>query len=504
MAGGALDKAFADLDWMMDRARHTGSQKALTRSAYPFWSGSGAMLGVGEQQQTRAGRAAQYYTGWNHATIGLIAKRIAAQPIRIGRLPKGRKPAKDRVKVDKNFLPEHLKEVANRIELVDDNVLSRRLYPRPNSYMTYWHLIVCTIASLRMTGEAYWLLKNENAGPDRPDTRAINFLPTPWVAPQHDGRPFSGWKVTPFNNGEPETYKSEQIVRFFYPDPFDPLKSDSPTKAQAKSISADESIQTAQDRGFKNGLFPDLIFTVGRQAETPGVAQRPRLSMRQREDIVMLVKNMLRGVFKNNEPVILDELIQNVHKLSNTPREMDFMGSSVVTKGRIVQGHNVNPFMLGDMENANRATAVVAENHFCTNVCNTDIEMLSQVITAFVLPLFDPDPELIFYIEPTRANDPEMTIKERDQLVKSASLLRDELRQMYDLPEMEDGVGKTIILMPGQIVLPPSGVQAAAAAGTSAGKPGGDNVPPADDPNLDGQGFDEKPPKKRKPAKVTE
>jgi len=404
--------------------------------------------GIGERLRTASERQVQHFDGWNHAAIRPIAQRIAGQPIRVARLRARGKKEPEQRGIHKSYLPDNLKEFSNDLEPVRDHKFLS-IMNKPNDIMVRWVLVYVTICSLELTGRAYWLMKDEKGGNGQ-----IWPLPTPWVTPKHNGRPFSGWTVNPYNSGKEYDYKAESIRQFFYPDPSDPLGCISPTQKQARAIAADQAIQTCQERSFRNGIFPGIMLTVGRQNEIPGVTTRPKLTADQRRDIIYAVKRMYQGVLRYDEPLILDALIEKVEKLSHVPREMDYLNSGKQTKARIVQGYGLTPFIMGELEGANRATAVVAESHFVANVLNPKIDLISQNLTSFVLPLFDKDPTLVAYIEPCRANDPEMEIKERDQLIKSGSLMRDELRQHYDLPPLPGGAGKTIILMPGQAIVP--------------------------------------------------
>lgn len=423
----------------------------------------------------RADENMRHVGGWVAAASRPIVQRIAGQPVRLARLKttarrrKGHGPSPVKAaggprqpttaavvdadfRFRKEFLPDHLKALAPNLQIVVEHDFLD-IIESPNSILTDWSLMAVTVASLEYTGEAYWFL-GEGSGPDGRDE--FWHLPTAWVKPVHtQSRAFAYYQVTPRNSGKTDNVPADNIVRFFYPDPADPLGSTCPLKHMAKAVSADEAIQTSQDRMFKNGIFPGLVLTVGSHQEVPGVKIRPRLTTAQRNEIVGLVKNLYRGVVRYDEPIILDQLIEKVHRISNSPREMDWLTSGKMTKARIFQSFGVNPIIAGEIENATRGTAAVADENFVFNTVNPKAALMSRVMTRWVRAMYG-DPYLVAYIEPARPNDPEMTLKETELLTKSGAFTRDELRERYDYGPLPGSAGKTIILMPGQAIVPDS------------------------------------------------
>jgi len=69
---------------------------------------------------------------------------------------------------------------------------------------------------------------------------------------------------------------------------------------------------------------------------------------------------------------------------------------------------------------------VVAES-FCSNLLNPKLLLLGQVMTAWLAPIFDE--QLVVWMEPARAHDPEQTLREWETGLKFGAVTRDEYRQ---------------------------------------------------------------------------
>jgi hypothetical protein len=108
------------------------------------------------------------------------------------------------------------------------------------------------------------------------------------------------------------------------------------------------------------------------------------LTKEQRTAIRLAFKQAYSGTLNAGEPVILDGLIKDVKRISNTPKEMDFLGSGSSVKARICQAFGVNPVIMGELEGANRASAAVADDILCSFTVNPLVEMLSQHLTKYV------------------------------------------------------------------------------------------------------------------------
>jgi HK97 family phage portal protein len=304
----------------------------------------------------------------------------------------------------------------------------------PNPIQVPWSLMFSTVASLELCGVGYWWLTEGDGG-----KLEIWPLPVSWTLPKRGGASFENYEVRPPGQVEPTILPAEDVVRFAYPSPSDPFGSVSPLKACAAAVNADETIQSAQARAFSQGLWPGLGV---RLARNPGVngqqGNRPVLNEFQRAQILHAVKQAYQGINRNGEPVILDGLIEEVFKLTNSPHEMDFLDSSNLTKKRIFQAFGTNPLIAGEIEGTNRAQAVVAERLFLSGTVNPKIELLSQCLTGWMSWRYR-DPALVVWVEPAVADDEESDRADWQLLVKAGCVTRNEVRAWKGLPPLAKG-----------------------------------------------------------------
>jgi len=119
-------------------------------------------------------------------------------------------------------------------------------------------------------------------------------------------------------------------------------------QANSRAIIADEAIQDAQASSFRNGAWPGLIVIAGDVTDDEGTNQgRPLLERDQRQQIYAAIKRQFSGVDHYDSPIILDRLITDVKRLTNTPREMDFTNSGQNTRKRIMMGYGVSEYIIG-------------------------------------------------------------------------------------------------------------------------------------------------------------
>lgn len=416
----------------------------------------------------------RHYTGWVHASIGPIAKRVARQPLRIARVPRagndnkyaqagpagpsGTKTTVTRLKPwehphdpkeiakrvwFKRALPGSLKTYHETAELIETHPLLDAIND-PNPIMVRWSLLFVTVACLMLTGKAYWWVKarEDDSDPSRPKVE-IWPVPPNWIEPVHTpDRLYDHWKIRPEGQAEPTPVPPEQIVYFFFPDPANPLGAYAPLQAQSRAVVCDESIAEAQRRGFTNGLYPGLAVIVGRQTDINGQpGDRPALTKEQRQQILTAFRQAYRGPYNHDEPIILDKIIEDVKRVTNTVRDMDFMASGAYTKERITQGFGTNPIVMGQVEGANRASSATADDHLCQSTVNPIIELMSECLTAWFNPLFATSNErILVFLEEAHAVDPDSDRADWALLAAQGAAQRNELRAaLKGLPPIRDG-----------------------------------------------------------------
>jgi phage portal protein BeeE len=397
--------------------------------------GPSIVAGAGGPFAPRPGLASareqlSHYRGWTYASVRPIAQKIAGQPVRVARKAGGRAPGRSKMF---DLAPAWVKGLPTGLEILESHPLLDALAD-PNEVMTSWALLYTTVASLELTGKSFWWLRQDAGKPQ------IWPLPTPWVRPVHSARLFASYEIQP-PGGEAFPLDGNDVARFYYPSPADPLGAVSPLGTQAAAVAADEAIQTSQRVAFTRGLNIGLALIAGRVPDERGATgpNQPRyeFSESQKDQLIGAIRQRYAGVMAAGEPLILDRLIEDVKPITTSPREMDFLRSGASTKARVFQGFGTNPIIAGEIEGANRASALAASDHFNEYTVNPKIELISQTMTAWLAPRFEPG--LVVWIERAEAVDPDAVRADRELLAKHGAVTLDELRGWYGLPPLPSG-----------------------------------------------------------------
>lgn len=463
---GGIANSLAAARRRSDALVHGYRQKASVSALTMTGVGQGT-LGQLQKQTSLAQHKEQYRynVNWPNAIIKVISDRIAGQPLRVARVVtkeevrelvgivrKGTE--RQRVKAlrrlrriracspNKKFLPGHLKHHHANLEVLEDHPILR-VVAEPNPIMVRWSLVYMTVGSMELTGKGYWWF-------DRVDGWKNKFqlwpIPSSWIEPVHDQAKqmlYAEWEIRPPGTGENVRVPGNAVGYMYYPDPANPLGAISVLQSQARSVIVDEGILECQRRSFANELFPGMAVVIGRNPDIQGVGvqgQRPILSKEQRAQIIGALKQAYRGAQNAGEPIILDGLVEDIKPTSMGPREMAYMESSKLSKERLTQAWGVNPISMGQVEGANRASSAMADDHLCSNVINPRLNLMSEILTRWMPPLFGHDDnEIVVYFEAAQSYDPEIEMRVEDLLMKWAAMSRNELRQRHGLPPVRDG-----------------------------------------------------------------
>ena len=402
---------------MLTRASDNGGRRPVASMPALLGNPNNLMSMPGNQTAGHTAVQVQHFKGWVHAAVRPTAYRIAGQSIRIAKVPKTKSKPKKGQLYQKALLPNSMKhfEQGFGAEVVSSHPLLDALNS-PNQVMVKWALMYVTVVSLQITGKAFWWIKKRT--PTEDDDREYEVWPIPsaWMTPVHsDDKLFIEWMVTTPHIGAIERIAGDEIVYFHYPDFTDPLGSFSPMQAIDKAIVTDECIQEAQRKGFANGIHPGWLLKVGRLPDvaTGGLGQRPVLNDIQRAQLIHTIKAHYRGVARHDEPMIIDGLIEDAVRATNSNAEMAYGESGKITKERISQGLGVSPVIMGQLEGANRASSLVADEHFTNGTVNPIIALLSESLTAWLGPKFAKKGErLLIFIEPATTTDTELDLKQ--------------------------------------------------------------------------------------------
>jgi len=398
----ALTKAFADAD------RSYASAKASVSTATDAVMARGPSGPLTHHSDlSKATEQLKHFRGWVYSSIRPIAQRIAGQPIHVGRLGSERRLG--------------TKSAGNHPEPLDSHEILD-LLADPNDLMVSWSLMFSTVASLELTGRSLWWL---------PGKKQILPIPSSWLVGFQGTTRFEAFKVRPPGTAQAFDLSADECCYFSYPDPADPHGAVSPLQAVGGAVDADEAMTVSQTAIFRQGIHPTHVIRVGKDSE--GI--RPRLSAAQQRQIISAVRQRYAGVERSGEPLILDGLIEDVSRLSNTVEEMDYLQSGKMVRERIQQGFGTSPYIIGGSEPGSRAASAVASQHFCDYTVNPKLRLMSECMTEWLSPMFGGG--LRIWIEPAVAHDAEMALRWAEMLARNGVITAHELRRLapLDLPE---------------------------------------------------------------------
>jgi len=429
----ARDSHRGRLNSLRDRTALALRQTGGGSLPHPYLGRHSSIASLAARFDDTAKQEEQYkhFVSWVYVAITRIATRAAGQPMRAGRVNVSPQKARRLSTQQKSHAPGYVKAVADDIEPIPTHALLDAI-SNPNHAMVTWSLMYALLSGLELTGVAYWWMPRTSSG------LQIWPLPSSWVTPVHaKGRLFDSFEVRSTSSmGKPVPVEHQDMAMFLLPDPEDPTRPKSPVQAQAPAVSTDEQIQVAQHRFFQNGIFPQVILHAGRLPDAMGVpGERPSVTPEQRVELMNAIAAVYDGVVNYNEPLILDGLIENVSKFSQTAQEMDFLQSSEQVKGRIFQAFGVNPIIAGEIAGVNRAQAAVAETLFTTNVVNPLLTMVGQVLTQWARKH---EEGTVIWLDMARANDEELNLREWDKAMVHRVATKNEFRvHILGLPEID-------------------------------------------------------------------
>ncbi len=429
--------------------------------------GGGALSGLlGGKTAEQSAKQYGLYKDWAYTVINAIARRISGCQYGAGTLTKeasksaspsgtkdqkpeltrGEKAFRRKIKQDlmqSMRLPVSIKQQTSNGRAIDqiESHPALDFLQRPNGLQGKTEFLQCTIINLFLTGVAYWVGGKTGDGENANDFE-LWAIPTSWLKPVHDGKLFSSYLLQMPGMSQPLPMPKELVHRIYLPDPQDFKTAISPVNAEGRAVRIDEHIQQSQLDMFEQGIFPQLMVSVGDRKGPDGQnLGAPTLTGAQRRQIVRGIREIIRSAVSNRDPFIIDGLISGVSKLSNTANEMDWLNSGEQVKKRIFQAFGINPIIVGEIQGVNRAQAAVADQSYVDNVVNPLGDKITCALQDFVTPMFDKDNDttegLALWLEEATPKDEELDLRKASQGRADGAASRNEHRAVLRLPPID-------------------------------------------------------------------
>jgi len=289
----------------------------------------------------------KHYKHWVYAAVQAIAFRVAATELNLYRREG------DRVLE----VPSHpFLDLMNQV----------------NPLHTKFWLWAQTMSFLELTGNAYWYVPESGLGVPG----EIWVVASQYMRAIPDRRRFiSGYEYRA--GGERVVFSREEIIHLKYPNPQSVYYGRGPLQAAAESVDCHEFLKRAEWNSFRNGLFPGLAIESDQEL-TEAVVERTRAQIEEK----------YASPERAGRPLVLERGLK-AKPISPTPREMDFLRSSRLTRDEILGIFRVPAAIAGLAEDVNRAVAEAMELIFAKHCITPKLRLIEAQLNQDLAPRFD-------------------------------------------------------------------------------------------------------------------
>lgn len=417
----------------------SGRKKRELSSFIAPGPGSGLFAGAWTDSRLEQVR---HFRHWVFVAVERLADRVASQAVNVGRLIHSEaEPAKRYL----NY-PARRKALTplrgrHDLEPVDDDHQLVRLLSDPNEPDVAYDLWYETVLFLKLTGSAYWWLAlNKSTG--LPE--AIWVLPSHWVWPVFGkDKLIEAYEIRPTEgNYLRQVFPAEEIIHFKRKNTLSKIDGYSPLSAISQWIDIQESVDRSRYHTHKNGAFPMSAIEFDPAYHDPSEEDLNRIE----------AKFMARyaGEIKAGRPLLLPPGVK-YHKLSVTPREMDYGQTSEQVRDSILAAFGVPASIAGLTKGMTYGSLMADHVGFAVNTINPLLRWMGQIVTEKLARRFSPD--LRVWWDDTTPDDPQLLETQLKTDMASGSVTPNEVRMMRGRRPYQYGGDDPIIASIG-LVLP--------------------------------------------------
>lgn len=293
-----------------------------------------------------------------------------------------------------------LRKNKNNAEIIENHPLYELLENPCPAYrdITGWNVRYFVFACYALVGEAY-LLKVRN---ERGEVIALLPLSPSWVVVTPTAHN-EYWEVYPYGSAAGDTIRVpvEDVICFKDIDLNDPYgRGKGLSEVIGDEVQSDEYASKYAKNLFYNDATPAaIIYAPGGNQETA-------------EQIKQSWKQKMAGLLHSHDIMVLTGENTKFEKISESPRELDFVESRRFLRDSALQNYHIPPEIVGILESSNRSTIDSAFYLLNKNVLADYLRMYERVMNAQLLwEDFDRERKLIFRHENTVEEDIEQKLK---------------------------------------------------------------------------------------------
>lgn len=249
-------------------------------------------------------------------------------------------------------------------------------------------------------------------------------VPPHWVAEvPHRGNPHY---VIQSTEGQRVTIPIRDVFVLRDQNPLDPYsRGIGRAEAVADEVEAYEYASKFSKTVFFNNARPDYMICA------PGITEE------QAARFLESIDKRHRGPWNAHRPGIIPRGDVTFQRLSDSPREMDFVESRKDLRDTINSHWGLPPEMLGIVENSNRATAEAAKAIYAENVLTPLLKMREAAINVQLLPQFEQG--LIWEFEDIIPQDEQYQLQVANEGLSRCAIMINEWREKLGFDPIEGG-----------------------------------------------------------------
>lgn len=315
----------------------------------------------------------------------------------------------------------------------DDRVRDRdsdliRLMYRPNEFMTRYELIYDLVANLALYNEAYWFIK-----PSAKSEFEIHPFPPGWVSVEYD----TYWQPSIYTITSPEgkaiTIPSEKVLAFRGWNP-NPSNVSSPVDSLRMLLEEQHHAKKHRLQVWRNNG------RVGSYITRP--ADAPKWDKTQRQRFYKMYEAFVgdSGPKAGSTPLLEDGM--DIKQTRFNSADEQWAESVKLSLETVAQVYQVNPTMVGILDNANYSNVREFNKMLYTMTLGPIIKMIEERMNTFFLPMLGEDPMekfLEFNVNEQLKGSFEEQAQVANVAVGSPYMTVNEYRATNNLPAIEGG-----------------------------------------------------------------
>lgn len=310
------------------------------------------------------------------------------------------------------------------------------LWSKPNKFMTTQNFMEASQQHLDLTGETDWLVVRKPS----PNGLPIELWPIMpnklQPVPDIEGDNFLlGWIYTGPDNRDYGLQPSE-VIQLKMPNPYDPYRGLGPVQASMLDLETDKWTAEWNRNFFINGAEPGGVITTDSNLDDDDFN---RIMLRWRESH--------QGANNAHRVAILEAGLQWENN-SMSQKDMQFQELRQQSADRIRQAFGFPEFMLGNLQNANRAAAQASMDMYDATMIDPRCKRFKQALNSWLLPMFGTNNRALYFdYDPVVNADEESEASVLSVRAQAASTLilagfdRMDVCAVVGLPQMQTAEG---------------------------------------------------------------